>query len=331
MANEKTSIYFDKTNLEREVIIIHISNELLDYLNRFRFFVWLLKLKRNIKQDTILYIIFDYFLDMYSRNEAIALIKNVNFSVPIYEIEQDRLFQNISLNQLFLALNNEPLFYPACDCSFFDKAQPVICGIEKTLLRGTRILLVRNNIWYERCIENDSFNNLWDDLQVCCEKEISKILFQPNDLFGLIMSITDEEMCAVYRLLADEMNTQMVQKIYQEPFIMKKNLAELVVKVVYQNEELSQIARLHFEETISKHNFCDEDFVNILVDSDVKLFDALYQTNCFKTKNELRRLFEQGAIRNLDGIQLTPTTKACYCIKIKVGKHLLFKVVIKDE
>lgn len=149
---------------------------------------------------------------------------------------------------------------------------------------------------------------------------------KPEDMFGKIMSISDELMTQYYELLTDE-NLEEIRKIH--PMEAKKKLAREIVRQ-YHGEGYSDSALKDFENKFQKRDPFTE------LKSDVKAFkgnlcDFLISEKILPSKGEYRRLIEQGAIevngarvKELD-FTLAPAMEYC----IKVGKKRFLKVIFK--
>ncbi len=151
----------------------------------------------------------------------------------------------------------------------------------------------------------------------------------PDDIFGKVMSISDELMDRYIELLFTS-DTAFFSEI-SSPLERKKNLGMKIVQDYY-SLELSEKAKTNFENKFSKKDFPD-DLVEILVDSNGKKFlDVLFEVteNSF-SKSELKRLIKDRAVEvdaekftSLDA--LPPIKKS---LNIKIGKRNFYKVKLK--
>ncbi|MGA2052613.1 MAG: tyrosine--tRNA ligase, partial [Opitutales bacterium] len=138
----------------------------------------------------------------------------------------------------------------------------------------------------------------------------------PKDMFGKIMSISDEVMWDYYRLLLEMEDDAIARHQAGHPLDAKKHLASSLVGQFHSLEagrhELEQ-----FEKVFSRHQIPDDlptfkwdalfpanKLPAANVDDQVqpvlcefKLIDLLAATNLFPSKNEIRRLIEQGAVK----------------------------------
>lgn len=114
----------------------------------------------------------------------------------------------------------------------------------------------------------------------------------PEDMFGKIMSISDELMLQYYELLTIEDLDAVKQK---HPMQAKKDLASILVRR-FHGQEGAKAGLAHFEKVFSKKENPDDmpEFNN----ANGKLVSAvLIEAGIAKSKNEARRLIDQGAVK----------------------------------
>lgn len=117
----------------------------------------------------------------------------------------------------------------------------------------------------------------------------------PEDMFGKIMSISDDLMMQYYELLTIENLDEVKQK---HPMQAKKDLARILV-TRFHGEDGAKAGLEHFEKVFSKKENPDDmpEFKN----TEGKLISAvLIEAGIVKSKNEARRLIDQGAVK-IDG------------------------------
>ena len=147
-----------------------------------------------------------------------------------------------------------------------------------------------------------------------------------EEMFGKVMSLSDELMLQYYELLTDE-DLGEVKKLH--PMEAKKNLAQKIVGQ-YHGAKAASAACKDFENKFQKRDPFTE------LKSETKpyhkmLADFLVADKICPSKNEYRRLVEQGAIEvNGDRIKtldfaLEPSKE----YRIKVGKKRFLKVTFK--
>jgi len=160
----------------------------------------------------------------------------------------------------------------------------------------------------------------------------------PEDIFGKMMSISDEMMFKYYELLTD-VDLSKVKKLH--PMDAKKNLAKEIVEQ-YHGKTKAQRAQAGFEKTFQKQDpftgmkvkavdltTANEGALllkNILFDKQILGLAKMPQS-----KSEFRRLIEQKAI-TVNGTKITDfqyklEANKEYCIK--VGKTSFIKITIR--
>lgn len=147
----------------------------------------------------------------------------------------------------------------------------------------------------------------------------------PEEMFGKIMSVSDELMIQYYELLTDE-NLDAVRKMH--PMEAKKKLAEDIVRE-YHGDKAAVLARKDFENKFQKR----DPFTELKLESKPlkcdNLCDFLVAEKICLSKSEYKRLVEQGAIEiNSNRInelecKLEPSKEYC----IKIGKKRFLKVI----
>ncbi|HEV3156520.1 MAG TPA: tyrosine--tRNA ligase [Candidatus Baltobacteraceae bacterium] len=157
-----------------------------------------------------------------------------------------------------------------------------------------------------------------------------------SDIFGKIMSIRDE-LIAPYFQAFGHVHIREVDSIRHfsedSPMEAKKQLATLIVGMRYADLQRGLEERESFEQRFSRHQLKDELFSDLVVIANTSVFDALMGSGHYKSRGELRRLFDQDAVKNLGEGAKTPLrgdTSVSDNLKIAVGKRGLYKVRIKN-
>ena len=115
----------------------------------------------------------------------------------------------------------------------------------------------------------------------------------PQEIFGKIMSISDELMYRYFEFLTDASLGE-IKSLH--PKEAKLTLAKTIVAQFY-DQKLAEKAMVDFEQTFSQRQ-TPEDVIEYKIDkkSVEKLVDILVKLNFVESKNEVRRLIKQGAI-----------------------------------
>lgn len=149
---------------------------------------------------------------------------------------------------------------------------------------------------------------------------------QAPQMFGKIMSISDETMWEYFRLLTD-IDLNEVKK--KHPKEAKLILAETIVGI-YHSPQIAKREREEFEKVFSKRKLPTQVPVYESLTKEVDLVEVLYKTKLVSSKNEARRLIQQKGITK-EGVpledkivQLSPQG-----IVLKIGKRRFLKIVLK--
>ncbi len=155
----------------------------------------------------------------------------------------------------------------------------------------------------------------------------------PEDMYGKIMSVSDELMWKYYDLLTSVSDDEINQKKSTHPMESKRNLAFLIVQWLYDGQRATD-AKNSFETKFSKREF-PADAKEISVDkSEISGVLALILkiSEKLKTKSEARRLVQQGGL-TINGTKIgdiDASVPDSDLLEIKLGKREFFKVIIKE-
>lgn len=139
------------------------------------------------------------------------------------------------------------------------------------------------------------------------EKKMSKsynnyIAFNdsPRDMFGKIMSISDETMWKYYQYLLLMSPTEIFALKNEHPMACKKKLAKTLV-AKFNGEDVAEAELANFEKVFSKNELPDDmpEFAwSVVAEGDeAPLINIMAATSLFPSKKEIRRLIEQGAVK----------------------------------
>jgi tyrosyl-tRNA synthetase len=157
----------------------------------------------------------------------------------------------------------------------------------------------------------------------------------PNDMFGKVMSISDELMWNYYELATD-VPMEEIEKMKAgvvdgsiHPMDCKKRLGQEIVSL-YHNEEEGKKAREWFENVFSKRNM-NVDLPEVkLEEEEVGAIDLLVKKlNFFKGTSDARRLITQGGFKIND--EPIKDVKAIIKLEdgmiVRAGKKKIVKIV----
>ena len=156
----------------------------------------------------------------------------------------------------------------------------------------------------------------------------------PKEMFGKIMSISDDTMWTYYQLLL-EFNDAQIAKLKQDhPMAAKKRLAAALVGQ-FHSMKAGKHALEQFEQVFSKNKIPDDmptfTWSDLLGTADsAPLFEVMAQSELFESKGAIRRLVQQGAVK-IDSVKQDdpnqeisrPTSELIF----QVGKRVFFKLL----
>lgn len=141
-------------------------------------------------------------------------------------------------------------------------------------------------------------------------------------MFGKIMSISDELMFKYFELLTDE-DLNVVKALH--PKEAKLRLAQDIVSQ-YHGERESIKAREEFERVFAQKELPKDMPVYKLTGGKNNIVDLLIDSGLVKSKNEARRLIQQGAVDLNEERVLTDAYSVESCGILKVGSRRFLKI-----
>ncbi|BAG13792.1 tyrosine--tRNA ligase [Candidatus Endomicrobiellum trichonymphae] len=149
----------------------------------------------------------------------------------------------------------------------------------------------------------------------------------PEDMFGKIMSISDELMCRYHELLT-QIDLNVVKNMH--PKEAKSALAKELVERYYGKEEALK-AEEEFDKIFSKKNIPNDIGEYRIKDEEIKLSDLLVKSGMISSRNEARRIIEQGGVR-IDSRKTVRdfVVKSGNTFVLQVGKRK-FNRIIREE
>ena len=142
----------------------------------------------------------------------------------------------------------------------------------------------------------------------------------PSEIFGKIMSISDELMFRYYEILTDA-NLEEIKQMH--PKEAKMALGQEIVKQ-FHSEKKAMEARQEFERVFSQKEV-PQDLTEYRLTKGETLIDILVNSKAVTSRNEARRLLKQGGV-TLDGKKMEDETMLINDGIIKVGKRRFVKV-----
>jgi tyrosyl-tRNA synthetase len=156
----------------------------------------------------------------------------------------------------------------------------------------------------------------------------------PKEMFGKIMSISDDTMWTYYQLLLEFNDTQIAKLKQGHPLASKKRLAASLVGQFHSmkagKHELEQ-----FEQVFSKNKIPDDmptfTWSDLLGTADsAALFEVMAQSELFESKGAIRRLVQQGAVKINSVKQDDPNqeiSRPTSELIFQAGKRIFFKLL----
>ena len=157
----------------------------------------------------------------------------------------------------------------------------------------------------------------------------------PNEMFGKIMSISDDLMWRYFELLTDLSAEEILalktkcESGEENPRNVKVTLAKTVVKDFHSVSEANE-AEEEFNRRFVKKEIPDDIEETTVASQIYKLVDLLLQTNLAASKGEARRFIEQGGVK-LDGEKVSNAQaeielNAEKSFMIQVGKRKFLRI-----
>ena len=157
---------------------------------------------------------------------------------------------------------------------------------------------------------------------------------KPKDIYGKILSISDELMWRYYELLSDktlEQIAQMKEDVADRtlhPKIAKENLA-LELTARFYNEESATMAKSEFD-NVFKSNKLPTDIPEFEFESDIWICKALQDAGLEPSSSQARRDIKQGAVRiDQEKISDEKMNLSSGEYILQVGKRKFAKVKVK--
>jgi len=157
---------------------------------------------------------------------------------------------------------------------------------------------------------------------------------KPSEMFGKIMSISDNIMFKYYELLTDEPLEKIkldIEKNKLHPKIAKENLASLIVSQ-YHGTKAAEKAREAFNEVFREKKLPKDMPVVEVNQGEMDVISLVKKTKLVSSSSEIKRLVSQGAI-SINGQRVKDFTETISfgkdgCV-LKVGKRRFARILKK--
>lgn len=143
----------------------------------------------------------------------------------------------------------------------------------------------------------------------------------PRDMFGKLMSVSDDLMYKYFELLTDE-DLDAVRQMH--PKEAKMRLAGIIVGQ-FHGDNAARDSREHFENVFAKKEIPD-DVPTFVLEAGMDLAGILVKSGLCPSKNEARRLIKQNAV-SFEGNVITDEAWVPGRGVLKVGKRRFLKLV----
>ncbi len=160
---------------------------------------------------------------------------------------------------------------------------------------------------------------------------IITIVDEPFDMFGKIMSIHDD-LIIKYFLLCTDVSLEQIQEMEIElknganPKDIKMRLGVEIV-TLYHTEKDASLAKNSWIETFSKKGI-PEVIQEITASEDKEIVELLIENGIVASKTEWRRLVEDNAVSDGEGVQITDVKEKAKNVTLKIGKKRFVKIVV---
>jgi tyrosyl-tRNA synthetase len=153
----------------------------------------------------------------------------------------------------------------------------------------------------------------------------------PNEMFGKVMSISDELMWEYYELLTDLTlpEIEALKTADENPRNLKVKLAKLIIRD-FHSATAAEAAEADFVARFVKKEIPDEIEETEIAAGTYNLAELLVQTNLAPSKKEAKRLIEQGGVKQ-NGEKVSDTNAEIELtdeILLQVGKRKFLKVKV---
>ena len=158
------------------------------------------------------------------------------------------------------------------------------------------------------------------------------VVDEPFDMFGKLMSVRDDLIIKYFTLCTD-VSVEEIAAIEKEltegvnPRDIKMRLATEVV-TLYHTEKDANLAKNSWIETFSKGGV-PEKIPEIHAPAEKDMVDVLIENEIVSSKTDWRRLVEDGAVADTEGVQITDPKIKVINGTFKIGKKRFVKIVVE--
>jgi tyrosyl-tRNA synthetase len=156
---------------------------------------------------------------------------------------------------------------------------------------------------------------------------------KPSEIYGKVMSITDDLIYAYFELVTDVSleELKLIRRDLDDPAVnprdLKKRLGRKLVQM-YHGEAASKEAESEFEHIIVNKQIPDEIADINLPEKEYRIDDLMIRSRTAVSKSDARRLIQQGGV-SIDGEKITDpftTIQIDVARILKVGKRKFARI-----
>ncbi len=162
---------------------------------------------------------------------------------------------------------------------------------------------------------------------------IITIVDEPFDMFGKLMSVRDELIVKYFKLCTD-ISLEEIASIEKElkdganPRDIKMRLATEIV-TMYSTEKDASLAKSSWIETFSKGGV-PEKIPEIKTTSDKEMVDVLIENEIVSSKTDWRRLVNDGAVADTEGVVIIDVKEKARNVTLKIGKKRFVRIIVES-
>lgn len=159
---------------------------------------------------------------------------------------------------------------------------------------------------------------------------------EPNQMFGKLMSIADDQIIQYFTLLTDVpmediKKMERAMELGDNPLQFKKQLAFTITKM-YHDAEAAEAAQKHFQQAVQDKTVPD-DAPTVTVPAKLTVLKLTKACLPKESNSQLRRLIDQSAVELIpSGVKPTDPTQEIEISSVevvRVGKRRFFKLAVK--
>ncbi|MCF7843967.1 tyrosine--tRNA ligase [Candidatus Gracilibacteria bacterium] len=161
---------------------------------------------------------------------------------------------------------------------------------------------------------------------------IISIVDDPHTMFGKVMAVHDD-LIIKYFLLCTDISLESIKEIEDElkgganPRDIKMKLGVELVKL-YHTEKDASLAKNSWVETFSKGGIPDN-ILEIHTEVEKEIIEVLIENKIVSSKTDWRRLVEDGAVADEDGVVLKDAKEKARNVILKIGKKRFVRIMVK--